>query len=90
MTNNIQKLESLISKSNLADNEKATLFLVIKEMSDKYIELFVQVFTENPEFIKKIYLNYKAKQEAIANGDEEAMERIFEEEKAELDKIKDK
>jgi len=89
MANNIQKLESLISKSNLDNNEKSTLFQIIKEMSEEYIELFVKVFAENPEFVKKIYLNYKAKQEAMANGDEEAMQKIFEEEKIELEKMKE-
>jgi len=87
MDTNFQKIKELIQKSDIPLSEQEGLILLFAKADDKDLESTLKLFTEDSSWIHKINENYKAKQAALATGNQELWQKIVQEEKAQLKEL---
>ena len=80
MSPNLESLARLIRDSNLGEGAKEELIMLFGCLNQKDIDNVVEVFSEMPELIEKIYQNYQAKKAALVKKDRSAWEDILKEE----------
>jgi|YelNatPaOPRAMG01_1025707.scaffolds.fasta_scaffold350945_2 hypothetical protein len=87
MGTNFQKIKELIQKSDIPLSEQEDLILLFAKANDQDLAQTVNLFTENPSWIRKINDNYKAKQAALATGNSALWQKIIQEEESQLKEL---
>ncbi|MFH1838089.1 MAG: hypothetical protein ABH808_01160 [Candidatus Kuenenbacteria bacterium] len=87
MNTNLQKIKELIQKSDLSLFEQEELILLFTKASDQDLEPTLELFAENPSWIRKISDNYKAKQSALATKNSALWQKIIQEEESQLKEL---
>ena len=87
MDTNFQKIKELIQKSATPLAEQEDLLLLFAKANDQDLEPTLKLFTEDPSWIYKINENYKAKQVALATGNQALWQKIVQEEEAQLKEL---
>ena len=86
----LKKIGDLVAKSAISDADKHELMKVLGGVDDAdMLEALVEVFQEEPSWIKKVIDNYMAKRAAYLTGDGNLMERIIKGEADELEELED-
>ena len=87
MDTNFQKIKELIQKSDIPLSEQEDLIMLFVKADDKDLESTLKLFTENSPWIHKINENYKAKQAALATGNQALWQKIVQGEEAQLKEL---
>lgn len=87
MDTNFQKIKELIQKSSVPLAEQESLLLLFTKANDQDLEPTLKLFTEDSSWIHKINENYKAKQAALATGNQALWQKIVQEEEAQLKEL---
>ncbi len=87
METNYQKIRTLLSNSDLSAEEQDNLLILLLGRPDEELAPLAELFTEDPSWIRKIYDNYKAKQEAFTNQDKKTWQEILKGEESMLQDI---
>lgn len=87
MDTNFQKIKELIQKSTVPLAEQESLLLLFAKANDQDLEPTLKLFTEDSSWIDKINENYKAKQAALATGNQALWQKIVREEEAQLKEL---
>lgn len=87
MDTNFQKIKELIQKSSLPLAEQESLLLLFTKANDQDLEPTLNLFNEDSSWIHKINENYKAKQAALATGNQALWQNIVQEEEAQLKEL---
>lgn len=83
----MEQLESLLEKSNLSDKEQEELLEVLKLVPKAELNELFDFLKVHPEWIVKLYRNYKQKKAISTTKDYGKWQEIFNEEKNELEKL---
>ena len=89
MESNYKKLIDILAKSSLdfdEQNELATFFVKTREEDLKQV---VDFLSENPTWVRKIYINYRIKKEVLSRGDRALWDRVLMDELKDLTEIRD-
>jgi len=84
---NLQKIHELLLKSDLALENQNGLLMLFARTRDADLEPAVKLLSEDPNWVKELNKNYKAKQEAINNKDSALWQKIIQEEEKSLEKL---
>ncbi|PIR06022.1 hypothetical protein COZ81_01400 [Candidatus Jorgensenbacteria bacterium CG_4_8_14_3_um_filter_38_10] len=87
MDTNFQKIKELIQKSALPLAEQENLLLLFTKANDQDLEPTLKLFAEDSSWIHKINENYKAKQAALATGNQALWQKIVQEEEVQLKEL---
>jgi hypothetical protein len=87
MDTNFQKIKELIQKSTMPPAEQEGLLLLFTKAADQDLEPTLKLFTEDSSWIHKINENYKAKQAALAAGDQALWQKIVRGEETQLKEL---
>ena len=87
MNTNFQKIKELIQKSPVPLAEQEDLLLLFAKANDQDLEPTLKLFTEDSSWIHKINENYKAKQAALATGNQALWQKIVQEEESQLKEL---
>jgi hypothetical protein len=87
MDTNFQKIKELIQKSSVPLAEQEDLLLLFTKANDQDLEPTLKLFTEDSSWINKINENYKAKQAALATGNQDLWQKIVQEEETQLKEL---
>ena len=80
----MNKLKHLLLKSPLSQEERAELYNIFLTFpQENFIEL-VEFLESNPEWVVRLYNNYKQKESAVKSKNHEDWRLIFEQEKKDL------
>jgi len=91
METNFQKIQQLLSLSDLSAQERDDLLVLLSGATDDELEPLALLFAEDSSWIRKISQNYKAKQAAFTGGSKAAwMELLKQEEYLLQDMAKEK
>lgn len=77
MEKNFQKIQKLLSTSDLSFQEQDNFLGILLLVTDEELKPLVELFTGDTASIHKIYDNYKAKQAAFAGKDQAAWAEIL-------------
>lgn len=83
----MEQIKSLLAKSNLATEEQNELLAILKLLPTAEINELFNFLNIHPEWIDKLYHNYKQKKAAATTKDYSKWQEIFDEEKKELEKL---
>jgi len=86
-TKNIFKIQQLLSASDLTMRDRDDLMELFFKAEDNELKPVVKLFDKNPDWIKKISENYKAKRSAFANNNYNIWQNIFLEEENQLKEL---
>ncbi len=78
------KLKEIIKNSSLSLSEQENFLDLFSKAGLKDLSAAVEVFNEKPEWIKKMYDNYKAKKRAIGERNINFWEEILKKEEEDL------
>ncbi len=81
---NFQKIKELIQKSDTPLAEQEELIMLFAKANDEDLESTLKLFAEDSSWIHKISENYKAKQVALATGNQALWQKIIQEEESQL------
>ena len=85
---NIEKIKNIIlQEEDLSETEQQDLVALFSQESDARLEQVVQLFSENPSWIKRVNDNYQAKKKAFQKNDKDAWAKIMQDEESLLTKI---
>lgn len=86
---NFSKLINILARSvlNIEEQDELADFLVKAKEED--LKEIVDFLMENPNWIRKIYSNYRAKKEALIKNDRFLWDKILMNEQADLTEIHD-
>ena len=87
MNTNFQKIKELIQKSPVRLAEQEDLLLLFVKANDQDLAPTLKLFTEDSSWIHKINENYKAKQAALATGNQALWQKIVQEEESQLKEL---
>lgn len=87
MNANFQKIKELIQQSSVPLAEQEGLLLLFAKANDQDLEPTLKLFAEDSSWIHKINENYKAKQAALATGNQASWQKIVQEEEAQLKEL---
>lgn len=87
MDTNFQKIKELIQKSSVPLAEQESLLLLFTKANDQDLEPTLKLFNEDSSWIHKINENYKAKQAALATGNQALWQKILQEEETQLKEL---
>lgn len=87
MDTNFQKIKELIQKSFVPLAEQEDLLLLFTKANDQDLEPTLKLFSEDSSWIHKINENYKAKQAALATGNQALWQKIVQEEETQLKEL---
>ena len=77
MDTNFQKIQHLLSLSNLPTQEQDDLLVLLSGATDEKLEPLATLFAEDSSWIRKISENFKAKQAAFAGRNKTAWAEIL-------------
>ena len=83
----MSQLESILAKSNLNVREQKELLQVLEHLSAVEIDELLNFLDVHPEWVEKLYYNYKQKKEVVVSGDHKKWQEIFDREKKDLEKL---
>jgi hypothetical protein len=86
---NFQKIEELVSKSNLLSPEREELIKLFANTEDSELESVVTIFSDDNSWIEKIYNNYKIKKATMAVESSDLWKEILEQEEKQLEEVKE-
>jgi len=81
---NIEKIKEFLKSSSLTENEREEFAALLSHENDSELEPIVELFGEDPLWIKKLYDNLVRKQQAFAGRDKDAWEAIMKDEEGAL------
>lgn len=84
---NIEKIKEFLQNSSLAENEQEEFSALLSHENDAELGPIVELFGEDPLWIKKLYDNLMRKQQAFAARDKDAWEAIMKDEEDALSTI---
>lgn len=87
MNTNFQKIKELIEKSSVPLSEQESLLLLFTKVRDQDLEPMLSLFVEDSLWIEKINDNFKAKQAALATGNQVLWQKIVQEEESQLKEL---
>lgn len=74
---NFQKIQHLLSSSDLSTQEQDNLLVLLSGTTDERLEPLAALFAEDSSWIRKISENFKAKQTAFAGKNKMAWAEIL-------------
>ncbi len=77
METNFQKIQKLISSSDLTAEEQDKFLELLLRTTDEELKPLAELFAEDSNWIRKICDNYKAKQAVFAAKDNAAWEEVL-------------
>ena len=80
METNFQKIQTLIVHADLPKEEQDNFIVLLAFASDKDLESLVRLFSQDKNWISKIYRNIKSKQEALLDQSSQSWQKIVQEE----------
>lgn len=83
----MDQIELLLTKSELSTNQQNELLAILKLLPTAEVNELGDFLVSNPEWIVKLYNNYKQKKEISASKDSKKWQEIFDQEKIELEKV---
>lgn len=83
---NFQKLNEIILSSNIPFEERERFLLALSQLDDEFLGEVV-VFFQDREWVTKIYDNFHKKEGVIKSGDQNAWDKIVEDEEDALKSI---
>lgn len=87
MNSNLNKLQKLISSSDLFDEQKEEFLSLFSKAKDKDLKCIVDLFKDDPSYIEKIYGVYRVKSVAFKNKNLKAWREILQKEHQDLEEI---
>jgi hypothetical protein len=78
---NYERIKAKVQDSSLEQDDKQQIIDYFAEISDEYLMEIADLFEDKPEWINIYNDTRKAKQKAVASGDESVMNDILEQEK---------
>jgi len=87
MALNIETLKTFLADSDLPEEEQQELFEMFSKANETDLEPIIQLFSEDPKWIRILADNYQAKKDAIQSKDPQAWEKIIKDEEYLLAKI---
>lgn len=91
METNFQKIQHLLSLSDLSIQEQDNLLVFLSGTTDERLDPVAALFAEDSSWIRKISENFKAKQSAFAGKNKAAWDEILKGEETLLqDMVKEK
>ena len=82
METNFQKIQKIIADVGLSQEEQNDFLVFLMLVQDKGLDPVLQLFSEDKNWVKKIYQNIKSKQEALSNQNSQLWQNIVKEEEA--------
>lgn len=87
---NLQRIRQLLPLSGLSIQERNNLLILLSKATDEELKPLAALFAEDSKWMRKIYDNYKSKQDALAQKGRSAWTAILKAEEALLqDMIKE-
>lgn len=83
----MDQLKLLLTKSDLTPEEQNELFAILKLLPIVEVNELSDFLVTHPEWIDKLYHNYKQKKEISTSKDIKKWQEIFDDEKIELEKL---
>lgn len=83
----LEEIKNLITSSDLSTEDQKEFLIILSQLQDKDLEVFLNLFKEDKNWIRKFYDNYKIKRKAFENKDKNLWNQILDQEKEELNKI---
>ena len=83
----MEQIKSLLVKSSLTEIEQREFFEVLKLLSKAELDELLNFLRVHPEWIIKLYRNYKQKKAISATKNYGEWQKIFNEEEKELKKL---
>lgn len=68
MSINFTKISDVLLDSKILLDDQAELLALFSTVEDEKLKQFLDLFSNDPEWIEKISQNYKTKKEIFANG----------------------
>lgn len=88
MPNNLQQIKTILEASPLSppEQEELTAFFT-RSAEDMLLRPIVQLLTHDPDWARRLYDNYKAKQAAVDTDSPEMWEKIIQDEERMLREV---
>lgn len=83
----MDRIKLLLIKSTLTSEQQSELLAILKLLSAIEVNELSDFLTIHPEWIDKLYHNYKQKKDISTSKDIKKWQEIFDEEKIELEKL---
>ena len=83
----MDQIKLLLTKSTLTSEQQNELFAILKLLPAIEVSELSDFLTTHPEWIEKLYYNYKQKKDMSVSKDIKKWQEIFDEEKIELEKL---
>lgn len=84
---NIEKIKELLVDSSLTEEEQKDFGALLSQSNDADLEPLVELFSDDPTWMRRLYDNYLSKKQAFALQDKELWEKILQDEEYILTKI---
>ncbi|MHB8173189.1 MAG: hypothetical protein ACYDFU_01860 [Nitrospirota bacterium] len=86
MRESLVKIKMMLSDAGASDIERAEILSGLQVISEKRLAELFESLSEDKKLTSLFLKNYREKRLALADGDNDAWERIIEEEKTYLEK----
>ena len=83
--NTYQKIHEIIERSSLSNVEKREFSEVFAQTKEESLKPVYTFLNSRPDWVEKLYDNYRRKKEAVVTGDMSAWEDAIQSERAELE-----
>jgi len=81
------QIKLLLTKSDLSSKQQNELLAILKLLPMAEVDELADFLVSNPEWIVKLYNNYKQKKELATSKDSKKWQELFDQEKIELEKL---
>ena len=81
------QIKLLLTKSDLSSKQQNELLAILKLLPTVEVNELADFLASNPEWVDKLYYNYKQKKELATSKDSKKWQELFDQEKIELEKL---
>lgn len=85
--NKFDQIKKIINESNLANEDKINLYLILTSLPSDFKEETFDFIIEKPKVIYQVAENYKKKKEIIRKQDKQAWQELLKEEEKMLESM---
>ena len=85
--NAFQKIHEIIEASTLTNEEKRDFTDFFAQTKDDALKPVLKMLEKDAAWVEKLYVNYRAKKDAMVTGNMDAWKDAIEKEKEELERV---